>query len=300
MQHERLAAIHPELWRGWVSRSGIDVGEPRALKAGFVQSWQNTSRVMRQPPLDHHLVVLHEGGGKRVQRDGGGGRRTADVAERSITTAEAGSAYRWRTEGPIAFSHFYIKPSYFSALVADTFDRDPASVSFAETIGRPDPYGASLFEMLMAGRNDPDWHLSADFYADALLVRLAQTSHWGGEFRQYRRLTLAPHIIARVHDFVLDNLDTRITLDDLAAIGGYSRYHFVRAFKESTGVPPYHYVLQARIALARDLLQHGRMPIADIARRCGFTTHAHFSIRFRQAIGVTPAEFRRRTGGRPG
>ena len=289
--------LNPELWRGWVAAADAVATDPGALRGGFLQSWQNTSTTMLQPPLDHHLVVLHEGGPKRVRRDGGGGRRIADVELRSIPTAEAGSAYRWRTEGPIAFTHLYICPNYFGALVGETFDRDPASVSFAETLGRADPHAANLFGLLLNGRDDPDWALTADFYVDALLVRLATTSTWNGEFRQYRRLTLAPHVVARVLEFIRSNIGQRITLEDLAAVAGYSRFHFVRAFKDSTGVPPYAYVLRERIAAARDLLDHSALPIAEVAQRCGFSTHTHFSTRFREAIGLTPADYRRRAGG---
>lgn len=297
VQASRTSPINPELWRGWVSPSKAVASAPGVLRAGLLQSWQDTNAVMRQPPLDHHLVVLHQGGPKRVQRDGGGGQRIVDVALHAITNTEAGSAYRWRTEGPIAFSHFYVRPDYFASLIAETFGRDPSSVSFAETIGRPDQHAANLYALLQSGLQDPDWALSADFYADALLIRLASTASWNGEFRQYRRLTLAPYVIARVRDFIRSNLDQRITLDDLAMVGGYSRFHFVHAFKESTGLPPYSYVLQERITVARDLLMNTALPIGDIARRCGFATHAHFSIRFRETIGITPIEYRRRPDG---
>ncbi len=249
---------------------------------------------MVQPPLDHHLIVLHQGGAKRVLRNGEGGRRITDVEDRSITTIEAGSAYRWRTEGPIAFSHFYVCPDYFGSLVGEMFDRDPGSVSFAETIGRGDVHAANLVELLLNGRGDPDWALSADFYVDALLIRLATTSTWAGEFRPCRRLMLAPHIVSRVRDFVHGNIGQRITLQDLAMVAGYSRFHFVRAFKHNTGVSPYAYVLRERIAAARELLDHTALPIAEVAQRCGFSTHAHFSTRFREASGVTPADYRRR------
>ncbi|MBX9860331.1 MAG: helix-turn-helix transcriptional regulator, partial [Sphingomonas sp.] len=96
---------------------------------------------------------------------------------------------------------------------------------------------------------------------------------------------------------VRSNISQRITLEDLAAVAGYSRFHFVRAFKDSTGVPPYAYVLRERVAAARGLLDHSALPIAEIAQRCGFSTHTHFSTRFREAIGLTPADYRRRAGG---
>lgn len=291
--------VPPELWRGWASADTAVVTDLRVVRGGMIQSWRDTSPTMRQPPLDHHLVVVHQGGAKRVWRDGGGGRRIIEVEDRSIATTEAGSAYRWRTEGPIAFSHLYVRPDYFAALVAEAFDRDPSSVSFAETIGRPDPHAANLFDLLLQGLENPDWSLSADYYVDALLIRLASTSTWGGEFRQYRRMTLAPHIVARVRDFIQSNIGQRIALEDLAAVAGYSRFHFVRAFKHSTGVTPYGYVLRERVAAACNLLDHTALPIAEVAQRCGFSTHTHFSTRFREAIGQTPADYRRRrtTGG---
>lgn len=292
--------LHPELWRGWAMASRGSATDPAVLRGALLQSWQNTSPIMVQPPLDHHLVVLHQGGAKRVRRDGAGGRRIAEVDDLSVTTAEAGSAYRWLTEGPIAFSHLYVGPGYFARLVGETFDRDPASVSFAETLGRPDRHVANLFDLLLNSRNDPDWALSANYYVDALLVRLATTSTWNGEFRQYRRLTLAPHVVTRVRDFIHGNIGRRITLEDLAGVAGYSRFHFVRAFKQSTGVPPYAFVLRERVAAARELLDHSALPIAEIAQRCGFSTHTHFSTRFREAFGLTPAEYRRRSTGSGG
>ncbi len=290
---DERSLLNPEFWRGWAPMDGGTATGPCTLRAGFLRSWQNTNSTMLQPPLDHHIVVLHQGGAKRVRRDGGGGRRVAEAEDCSITTAEAGSAYHWRTEGPIAFSHLYVRPDYFATLVGEAFDRDPASVSFAETIGRLDRHAATLFDLLLNGQTDPDWSFSADYYGDALLIRLATTLTGAAEPRQYHRLALAPHIVARVRDFIRSNIHQHITLEDLAAVSGYSRFHFVRAFRQSTGVPPYGYVLRERIAVARALLEHSVLPIADIARRCGFSTHTHFSTRFRDAIGMTPAEYRR-------
>lgn len=297
---EGKAPVDPREWRDWAATPAANDTLPRTLAGGFLQSFTDTDAAMHQPALDHHLVVLHQRGAKRVHRDGPGGRRIEDVTVNSTTTVEAGSVYRWRTDGPIGFAHLYVKPEYFAALVAETYGRSPSSVSFAETIGRPDPHIANLFALLLDTRNEADWALSSDCYLDALLVRLAATSDWGGEFPQYRRLMLSPHTVRRVRDHVRSHLNTRITLADLAEVAGYSRFHFVRAFKESTGVPPYAYVIRERIAVAQDLMRSSNMPIADIAKLCGFATHAHFSTQFRSITGTTPAEYRRRFWGAGG
>lgn len=297
---DRITLVDPRQWRDWAATPAGNDTLPRPLAGGFLQSFTDTDAAMHQPALDHHLVVLHQRGPKRVRRDGPGGQRIKEVAVNSTTTVEAGSVYRWRTDGPIGFAHLYVKPDYFAALVADTYGRAPSSVSFAETIGRPDPHIANLFALLLDTRDEHDGSLSSDCYLDALLVRLAATSDWGGEFPQYRRLMLSPHTVKRVRDHVRSHLNTRITLADLAEVAGYSRFHFVRAFKESTGMPPYAYVIRERIAVAQDIIRSGNIPIADIAKLCGFATHAHFSTQFRSIVGTTPAEYRRRFWGAGG
>jgi AraC family transcriptional regulator len=49
-----------------------------------------------------------------------------------------------------------------------------------------------------------------------------------------------------------------------------SRYHFSRAFKQSMGLSPIHYIVQQRIERAKKLLAETALPIADIALRAGF------------------------------
>ncbi len=135
--------------------------------------------------------------------------------------------------------------------------------------------------------------LAADHYLDALLVRLAATNNYG-EVPSADRLTLAPSTVKRVRDYILAHLAEPISLDDLAGVAGYSRYHFVRAFRESTGHPPYGYVITQRIVHAQQMLLASNDSVASIAHDCGFATHAQFSKKFREIVGTSPAAFRRR------
>ncbi len=288
------SGLSPEHWRDWAY--GLPA-EPdyASFNGGFLQRWTDTSPVMRQPALDHHLIVLHQGGAKRVERLGGGKRRIVDVEQNACTTIESGSIYGWRTEGPIAFTHIYVAPQRFADIVAHNFDRDPATVGFAETIGRFDPSVVRLTDLLTSAMADPDWSLVADYYLDELLIRLATTSTVNAEFCLTRRLALTRPTVARVRDFIRNNLQQRISLSDLAEVAGYSRYHFVRAFKESTGMPPYAFLLSERVHAAQQLLQSSDQPISEVALQAGFGTHAQFSSRFRELTGVTPAEYRRRS-----
>lgn len=286
----------PLEWRDWTKPIVARDSGPRFLDGAIVQAWAGSAVRMSQPPLDHHLIVLHQGGPKRVSRRQGREVRSVNVAMHACTTVEAGNTYEWTTEGPIAFAHIYIRPERFARVIGDVYGRDPDSVGFGERIGQFDPLAAQLAIALAQEREDaPAWRMTADHYLDSLLIRLAATTTYGIDGAPPRR-ALTPVTVRRVRDYVLAHLADPISLDDLASIAGYSRFHFVRAFREATGYPPYSYVINQRIAHAQLLLTTTDDPVAVIAHACGFATHAQFSKKFRDVIGLSPACFRRANG----
>jgi AraC family transcriptional regulator len=103
---------------------------------------------------------------------------------------------------------------------------------------------------------------------------------------------LAPFALRRVREYVAAHLGERIRLQQLAALAGLSQFHFARAFKASMGVSPHAYVLRSRIGEAKRLLSTSSLPVADIARRTGFSGTGPLSTRFRAVVGVTPSRFR--------
>jgi AraC family transcriptional regulator len=103
--------------------------------------------------------------------------------------------------------------------------------------------------------------------------------------------------LKRVLEYIEDTLGQPIELRSLAAFAGVSARHFERAFRQSMGMPPYAYVLGRRLDAARDtLITRADLSIEDIALRLGFGSSSHFSSAFRQRIGCSPTEFRRRHG----
>ena len=68
--------------------------------------------------------------------------------------------------------------------------------------------------------------------------------------------------------------------------------HFARLFRHSTGLPPHRYVLQRRIARARELVADRRQSLAEIGYELGFPSQAHFTTMFRRLVGTTPGAYR--------
>jgi AraC-like DNA-binding protein len=103
---------------------------------------------------------------------------------------------------------------------------------------------------------------------------------------------LPPSAMRRVREYVETHLSENIDLAVLAAIAGLSLYHFARAFKQSAGVTPHHYLMQRRVERAQEMLARTRLSLSEIAFATGFSDQSHFARHFRQMLGVTPGQFR--------
>jgi AraC family transcriptional regulator len=99
--------------------------------------------------------------------------------------------------------------------------------------------------------------------------------------------------VGRAIAYIEDNPDRAISLRELAAAAGLSRFHFSRLFKRHLGLSPAKYVECARIEQAKALIVNAEMSLANIAHAVGFADQSHFSRRFRVHAGRTPAAFAR-------
>ncbi|GGW17656.1 hypothetical protein GCM10018980_32650 [Streptomyces capoamus] len=107
-----------------------------------------------------------------------------------------------------------------------------------------------------------------------------------------RRLRLAKDAMDR------DWADPALDLDAVAAHAGYSRYHFLRAFKEEYGETPGRYLTHRRIERAEELLRSADLTVTEICTLVGFSSLGTFSARFKARTGLTPSEYRTEHVGR--
>jgi AraC-like DNA-binding protein/mannose-6-phosphate isomerase-like protein (cupin superfamily) len=87
------------------------------------------------------------------------------------------------------------------------------------------------------------------------------------------------------------HLSRPISLEELAGITGYSRYHFLRRFRETFGLAPKTYHLCARLLEAKRLLALGDA-VCDVALQLGFSDQSHLGRNFRRVFGLTPGSYR--------
>ena len=85
-----------------------------------------------------------------------------------------------------------------------------------------------------------------------------------------------------------------LTLDDVAAAAGMDRYALCRCYRREWGASVMEDLLRIRIAKAKRLLRYPGLSLGEVGRQCGFESHSYFTLRFREQVGCTPTEYRRR------
>jgi transcriptional regulator GlxA family with amidase domain len=111
--------------------------------------------------------------------------------------------------------------------------------------------------------------------------------------------TLAARAPAReglreVQRYAVEHLAADLSVEALAALAHMSPRHFARSFRAEVGLTPARYVESLRLEAARRWLEESEEPVAAVAGACGFGTAETMRRAFLRALGVGPAEYRRR------
>jgi AraC-like DNA-binding protein len=121
-------------------------------------------------------------------------------------------------------------------------------------------------------------------------LRRAGSCAWRNE-RQTERQT--ERRIERVKEAISVAPEHRWTLAALAELAGMTPFHLAHVFRRVVAESVYRYVVRARLARALEAVLGGDGGLTEIALDAGFTSHSHFTARFRALFGVTPHELRR-------
>ena len=99
-------------------------------------------------------------------------------------------------------------------------------------------------------------------------------------------------IVDTTLDYLRQNYQKQLSLDDLAAQVFLSKDYFARLFRETTGMPISALLQQIRIDEACKLLAGTDTKIDDIAGECGFNDIQYFYRIFKKVTGMTPRQYR--------
>jgi AraC family transcriptional regulator len=138
---------------------------------------------------------------------------------------------------------------------------------------------------------DQDWGDVAHLETIGILLlhELCQRPHRN---RRQNSGGLTPVQFARIRDYISSHISVPITIVQLAALVSMSRFHLIRAFKDTVGVTPYQFVLMERVKNAKDLLRNTTTTVEDVAHAVGFNDPLQLTKAFRKFTSLTPTDFR--------
>ncbi|HHV95018.1 MAG TPA: helix-turn-helix transcriptional regulator [Clostridiaceae bacterium] len=99
--------------------------------------------------------------------------------------------------------------------------------------------------------------------------------------------------IYKILNYISDNIQRSIRLEELSKMCGYNSQYFIRLFKSSIGLTPYQYIINCRMKKAVQLLKQNT-PITYIAEQTGYKDIKAFSRAFKMYFKVPPSEYLRK------
>ena len=95
-----------------------------------------------------------------------------------------------------------------------------------------------------------------------------------------------------VLQYMKNNLEKEITLEDLAELVHLNKNYLVRLFKETYGQTPIKMLIDMRMERGCDLIVNTSSSIAEVAAACGYTSAAYFIAEYKKHFGITPLRHR--------
>ena len=217
------------------------------------------------------------------------------LAGNMLLQAPTSAVRRAMFRGPYNTLHIYLPPN----LIAQSYEQAtgksaPRDLKLFDPHVTNDPVLRDLVQTLIAA-DSGDFRIDREF-VDGIGIALASRLVALALIREQPIDRPSPSLpkwrLAKVVAFLEENLGAQIYLDDLSAVEGLNRTHFVSRFNRATGCSSHAFHLQRRIEVAQNRLQHEKNPIADTALDLGFCNQSHSATVFKETRGVAPGRWR--------
>lgn len=152
----------------------------------------------------------------------------------------------------------------------------------------------ALFENIMESHRLQDSLWQARIRRDVLILMLYLCENHA----QHRTSALtddhAFQSVIHTIGYIKENLQHKLTVEQIADNAGFSKFYFLRLFKRVTGCTVVQYINLLRCEYARELLRTGKYTVKETALLCGFDNLSYFTSVFKKNIGCLPGAFKQR------
>lgn len=103
--------------------------------------------------------------------------------------------------------------------------------------------------------------------------------------------------VCQAMNFISQNLERELSLEEVARSASFSMYHFHRVFKAVVGETVAGFTRRLRLEVAANRLLSNHSDITQIAMECGFSSYQNFAKAFRQHFAMSPTEYQKSKNG---
>jgi len=245
-------------------------------------------------PMSHHVIMAYNGSMQRMERRSGRSVATGTFRPGVVIIIPEGSSSRWDIPKPVDVVQLYLPHATLKRVADESETATPTDL--LERTAHPDPITSRLL-LSAAGVVENNGALDTLFrhqLVDLLATRLLAAHTSSPTTFQPAMGGLSPKVLLRAIERLRSNSDADVSLDALASDAGLSRFHFCRAFKESTGLSPHAWLRQYRIEQAMNMLRNTDASIVSVAVEFGYASQTAFAAAFRRLTGEAPSDWRRR------
>jgi AraC family transcriptional regulator len=261
---------------------------------GGIAHWKHEPLHDVVEPMTHHVIMAYNGSMQRMERRSGRSVAIGTFRPGVVIIIPEGSSSRWDIPKPVDVVQLYL-PHTTLQRVADEADT-AAPINLLERTAHPDPVTSRLLLSaadVLEGNEALDM-LFRQQLTDLLATRLL-AAHTGSPTRfQPTMGGLPPKVLLRAIERLRSDSDADVSLAALATDAGLSRFHFCRAFKQSTGLSPHAWLRQHRLEQGMNMLRDTDASVVSVAAALGYSSQTAFAAAFRKLIGETPSDWRRR------
>ena len=215
---------------------------------------------------------------------------THAVASDHFFIIPAGMAHAYRSDEKNPWSVYWIHFLGNKSGIYSRFACQPIPIERSKTSRISDR--VDLFSEIF--RNlDRGFSIEALEYINLCLPHLLASFTHLNQFRLIKESGEKDPVTQSIN-FMLEHLNKKLMLEEIAAETGLSASHYSRLFLNRTGHSPIDYFIQLKIQRACRLVDNPGWMIADVAREMGFDDQFYFSRVFRKVMGMSPVEYRKR------
>ncbi|MEM7661483.1 MAG: AraC family transcriptional regulator [Pseudomonadota bacterium] len=204
----------------------------------------------------------------------------------------------WQSDQRVEVLHIYLCDEALRKIAETVTGKTATDVSISDGLDLNDPFMAGIAGKILREIQSPSAlsSLMIEHLQHVIAVHMLRTySNLSDPTVKAltRPIRMGKSDLQPALDYLNDNIQESVSLDDLADLANVPTSQLLRSFRYVIGTTPHQYLIQRRIEKARDLLTNTRLSIAEIAYECGFSSQSHMTTVFADKLGITPGKYRR-------